>query len=186
MRRFILVTLVVGLFGFAPNGPSQSGMLTAHAAGTSTIVLDVAVDGRTMAFAGTPGPPVRGAAFIVTGKIYPGGTIPAGGTPDDPSAFGPDEPGSIGTFVCRATFNYSLAEIESGAAPHLTSSQIFYLDDGSALTSDGMEGGTTTIRAVTGGIGAYRTARGEVTQEILGVNETGLPNSHFTFTLAKK
>ena len=187
MKRLVMVALILGLFGFAPSGPSPYDMSTAQAAGERTVVLDVAVDARTNRLnPGLVGPPVRGTTFIVSGKVYPGGTIPAGGTPDQPSAFGPDEPGSIGNFICRATFNYDLAEIMAGAAPHLASSQLFFLDDDAGFATEGMEGGTTTVRAVTGGMGRYATARGEVTQEILGVNPTGLFNSRFTFTLAKK
>lgn len=50
------------------------------------------------------------------------------------------------------------------------------------LVSSGVEG----IRAVIGGTGRFRTARGEVFQEVIGTNNTtvnvlGLPSPNFRF-----
>jgi hypothetical protein len=52
-----------------------------------------------------------------------------------------------------------------------------------SLVSVGEEGGVTTHRVVSGGTGAYRGMIGEVKQEVLGVNSSGLYNFRFTFTV---
>src|SRR5271169_1972882 len=68
-----------------------------------TLKVDVAIDGSTLALnnndPANPTNPVRGTTFTVTGKIFPGGTIPPGIT-----SFDPNQPGSIGTWVCSGVF----------------------------------------------------------------------------------
>ena len=122
-------------------------------------IVDVAIDGRTFGFDDITVTDVtlvrRGTTFIVSGPIYPAGTLPEGGTPDVPSPVGPDTPGRIGTWVCRGTFNIDFADILAGAAPHVTSTQFFYFDDGRMLVTDGPEGGMLVQRAVLGGTGGH-------------------------------
>ncbi len=149
--------------------------------------MDVSCDGRTFRLDNNAEVPLRrGAAFIVNGVIFPAGSFAKGKT-------GPDSAGRIGLWVCRGTFQFDLAEIAGGALPHVTTIQQYVFDDGSLLVSEGPEGGTRVIRAVYGGTGRYLGARGAVTQEEVGPNDTVItlapgvqvpaPNIHLSFTL---
>lgn len=152
--------------------------------------VDVAIDGSTLALNNNnpadPNNPVRGTTFTVTGKIFPGGTIPAGNTP-----FDPNQPGSIGTWVCTGVFVADAADIFSEKAKiAFHTSQIFlFTDDQNALFTEGLEGsvGTTTHRVVVGGTGKYRDLAGQERQETIGLNLNGkgLFDIHFTFKLKR-
>ena len=153
-----------------------------------TFTVDVAIDGSTLALNNNdpadPTNPIRGTTFTVTGKIFPGGTIPAGITP-----FDPNQPGSIGTWVCSGVFVADASEIFSGKqiiAFH--TNQIFmFTDDHNALFTEGLEGsvGTTTHRIVAGGTGTFRGLVGQERQETIGLNLNGkgLFDIRFTFNL---
>ena len=65
----------------------------------------------------------------------------------------------------------------------MTSTQFFYFNDGSTIITDGPEGGTATQRAVIGGTDRYRSARGDVTETPLGVNDSNLFNVRLQFDL---
>lgn len=104
MKKLLFMLIALGLIGIASSLPAEVGPVERVEAQTVGVkVLDVAIDGRT--FRGSdglnpfdPGPSniMRGNTFIVSGKVYPGGTIPEG-----QGVFGPDEPGSIGNWTCR-------------------------------------------------------------------------------------
>ncbi|HZR17777.1 MAG TPA: hypothetical protein VFE51_10655 [Verrucomicrobiae bacterium] len=143
------------------------------------IVIDVACDATTFSLNKTmdsDAGPVRGSSFIVNGKIYPGGTIQPG------NGFNINTPGMIGTWVCRGAFNFNDASV-----PAQSSTQSYLFDPSGSLAvndslaSVGEEGGVTTHRVVSGGTGVYRGVIGEVQQEVLGVNSSGLFNFRFTF-----
>ncbi len=156
---------------------------------TLTIVYDVACDARTFRLnkSGTLLDARRGDGFIVQGKIYPGGTIPPGGTIENPGPFNPDTaPGSIGNWFCRGTFQFDISEILAGAHPHLFSTQYHTFNDGKSLVHEGPEGGAPQVRAIIGGMGGFSGAAGEVMEEPIGVNSTGLFNIRFTFKIKKK
>lgn len=155
-------------------------------------VVDVAMDGPTWRmndgtnpfFPQFTGQLFRGNTFIVSGKIYRGGTLTSGGDfgrPDNPA--GPETPMPIGTWVCRGTFNLDIGEIAAGGFPHVTSTQVFTFDSGGTLVSEGPEGGATVLRAVIGGTAPFGSARGEVVEEPLGVNTSNLFNVRFYFDL---
>ncbi|HSE98656.1 MAG TPA: hypothetical protein VLD57_10365, partial [Blastocatellia bacterium] len=155
---------------------------TVEAQTMGVTVLDVAIDGRT--FRGSdglnpfdPGPPniVRGNTFIVSGKVYPGGTIPEG-----TGVFGPDEPGSIGNWTCRGTFINPL-----DSPLEVDTTQLWEMAGGTFVT-EGLEGAQPTIRVVIGGTGSLRGISGEVLQQRLGTNVTGDLNLRFTYTTNKK
>src|SRR5687768_7907162 len=81
-------------------------------------VFDVSYDGATArTLYGNLGTISRGDAFIVTGKIYPGGTIPAEGV------FSPFTPGSIGEWTCRGVYNFDLADLNLGKEPMVFTTQ---------------------------------------------------------------
>jgi len=155
---------------------------------TKTLTLDVAIDGSTLALnnndPSNPADPVKGTTFTVTGKIFPGGTIPAGITP-----FDPNQPGSIGTWVCSGVFVADAADIFGGKAKiAFHTNQIFmFSDDDNALFTEGLEGsvGTTTHRIVAGGTGMFKGLVGQERQETIGLNLNGkgLFDLRFTFRL---
>jgi hypothetical protein len=153
-----------------------------------TLSYDVAIDVKTFSLnnndPANKSNPVRGSTFIVYGKIFPAGTIPSGVT-----SFDPNQPGSIGTWVCRGVFLADYADIASGTAKlafHTT--QLFmFANDEMMVATEGMEGnvGVNTNRVVTGGTGLFRGVTGEELQEVIGVNQggNGLFDLRFTFSL---
>jgi len=152
-----------------------------------TLVIDVAEDMRTLS-ANTASPtdtePKRGTTAIINGKIYPGGTIPAGDGLDIDTLTG-----SIGNWITRHTLNFDASQIVAGAHPALSSTEYYLFtrtgvsDGEEALFSEGPEFGATTHRVVLGGTGRYRGVIGEVQEETLGANSTGFANKRFTFTI---
>jgi hypothetical protein len=195
-RLFTFLTLAIAAIalGFSPQLTSVSFVSAEEQDGSrrdgsrDTLVLDVACDARTFAVNGgrTIFDAKRGDGFIVKGKIYPGGTIPRGGTMENPGPFDPDTaPGSIGNWICRGAFEFDIGQILNGAEPHVYSTQYHLLNDGNGLVTDGPEGGPQ-VRSLIGGMGAYAGAIADVTEEPLGVNSTGLFNLRFTFKFKKK
>jgi hypothetical protein len=153
-----------------------------------TIVYDVAGDARPFRLnkSGTLLDARRGDGFMVKGIIYPGGTIPPGGTMENPGPFNPDTaPGSIGDWVCRGNFYFDISEILAGKHPHLFSTQYHMFKDGRGLVHEGPEGGAPQLRAIIGGMGGFAGAAGEVQEEPIGVNTTGLFNIRYTFKIKK-
>ncbi len=111
--KIILAALALALVGIA--GPSTRGDDDKHSdARWKKLVIDVAVDARTAVVNQVnpaDAPPKRGDTFIENGKIYPGGTIPAG------DGFDIDTTGSIGTSVTRGTFNFDFSQAFTGGDP---------------------------------------------------------------------
>ena len=194
MKTFGKITLaaaalaLLAIAAASPHGHEAQGHDSKHSeARWNTIVIDVAEDMRTLS-ANTASPtdtePKRGTTAIINGKIYPGGTIPAGDGLDIDTLTG-----SIGTWLTRHTSNVDLSQILAGAHPALSSTQYYLFsptgvsDGEEALFSEGPEFGATTHRVVLGGTGRYRGVIGEVQQESLGFNSTGEPNFRFTFTI---
>ena len=164
----------------------------------SSLVVDVACLGHTMALdtasALPPGfiPPneMRGASFYVEGAMYPQGVIPAGQNGFDPAEH---TDSMIGHWLCRGW----LMNDANRPNPHgiTTQEYLFGLIDASdpapspedTLVSSGTEGGGMLFtRAVVGGSGQYKHARGQVVQETLGRNATilnvlGVPAPSFRF-----
>src|SRR4030095_10230710 len=138
MKKTLLALMILGLFAIAPGLSTEAriaridGEIQAKA--EKAQVLDVACDARTFRLnkGGTILDALRGDGFIVQGKIYPGNTIPRGGTLETPGPFNPDTaPGAIGTWVCRGTFFYDIVELMSqGKEAHLFSTQLHLLDGG--------------------------------------------------------
>jgi hypothetical protein len=78
----------------------------------------------------------------------------------------------------------SSEELSQGAAPAFDTSQIYLLpDESKQLFSEGLEGPAPTLRAVAGGTGSMSGTTGQVRQELLGTNVTGLFNFRFKFKL---
>jgi hypothetical protein len=123
--------------------------------------------------------PERGSFFITEGRIFPGGTIEGDG-----ASFDPNRSGHIGVWFCRGTHLVAASEIP--AAPlWVDSAQLFILgrQGREQLATEGVEGGGTVTRIVTGGAGNYAGFIGEQRQTFLGFNPTGGVNLRVTFTL---
>jgi len=152
---------------------------------TKTVTYDVACDGNTFTLNAHDSSATeikRGDTFVLNGKIYPGGTIPSGGTKAQPSSFGPDQEGSLGSWFCRGSFLVGSEKFDHEKIQRATT-QYFALNDKNRLVTEGFEGSTDTTRVVLGGVGLYYNAHGLVTMERIGVNATGAYNMRFTFSL---
>jgi hypothetical protein len=129
--------------------------------------------------------PERGAFFVTEGRIFPAGTIPKGGTPEQPNSFDPNGPGSLGTWFCRGTHLVSGALFPVTARAVHTGQIYLMPNEGRSVTTEGVEGAGATVRAVTGGTGPFAGYTGEQRQELLGFNATGGVNLRVTFVLTK-
>lgn len=147
--------------------------------------IDVACDFNTFRPAEADmGPFGPGTPFVVEGVIYEGGTFEAEGANSGLDADGtPQFPDRvIGRWICRGWF------LEAGGTLVATT-QIYDLDPdrpgAKTLISDGLEFALESSfeRAVTGGTGKFHRASGQVTQENIGVNDTGAGNFTFHFDL---
>lgn len=194
MKRFAQFTLVTaalaGLIAFGVSVWPQ----VAKAANPNTLTVDVACDCRTGSPAFFSGK--RGDAWIVTGKIFPAGTLPTGVANNDPTQ-AVNGVSSTGTWTCRGQVALPLPAGLAPAVvaayvstPFVYNTQYYMWNDGRALTLEGYEsesnGMISAALSVTGGVGEFSGANGEVTfppGAILGVNATGCPNFRTTFKL---
>jgi hypothetical protein len=125
--------------------------------------------------------PERGSFFITEGRIFPAGTIQGDG-----ASFDPNRSGHIGIWICRGTHLVAASEIP--AAPlWVDSAQLYVLgrQGKEQIATEGVEGGGTSTRIVTGGAGNFAGWVGEQRQTFLGFNATGGVNLRVTFTLRK-
>ena len=125
--------------------------------------------------------PERGSFFVTEGRVFPGGTIQGDG-----AGFDPYRSGHIGVWFCRGTHLVAASEIP--AAPlWVDTAQLFILgrQGREQLSTEGVEGGGTVTRIVTGGAGNYAGWVGEQRQTFLGFNPTGGVNLRVTFILRK-
>lgn len=127
---------------------------------------------------------LRGAGFVVSGSLYPEGTIEGDG-------FDPASVPAVGEWLCRGYLIFHPGR----PLPHAITTQEYLFglfgEDGSSpldtLVSSGIEGGIpTSLRPVIGGSGRYRRAHGHVRQDVLGFNTTvlnvfNLPAPSFRF-----
>jgi hypothetical protein len=76
---------------------------------------------------------------------------------------------------------------EIPAAPFWVDTAQLYLlpRDTQSIATEGLEGGGTSVRIVTGATGSLRGYVGEQRQEFLGFNATGGVNLRVTFVLKK-
>jgi len=184
------LVLLVGLAGVMPwFRPLAAFQPTVQAANRHVFTLDLAVDCRTAVTEFN-----RGATFIINGKLFPAGTLPSGAATNDPT-----EPvngvAPIGDWLVRGQHALPLPVLPDDIAQRYSSAPgdfgttYFILDEGrTALiieTYAFLEGqGVVQLAfsAVTGGIGRFRGASGDITGgPPLGTNATGCPNSRLTF-----
>ena len=177
MKKLVKTTLFA--LGLAVLGPvAVLGFQDVERGGgpRNTFTIDVAVDCRTFA-----GGSNRGDVFIINGKIFPAGTLPSGPAFNDP-ARPLNGVAPIGDFLVRGQhslpFPADLAPLYSSAGGDFVT-QYYLFNDGRAFT---VQGYAILPRfevhlVVTGGIGSFRGASGEIQVTILGTNATGCPNS---------
>lgn len=124
--------------------------------------------------------PERGSFFVTEGNIFPGGTIQGDG-----ATFDPNSAGAVGRWFCRGTHLVSGAEFPFAARGVLTAQLYLLPDENRSITTEGLEGNATVMRAVSGGTGSFRGYVGEQKQEFLGFNASGGVNLRVTFTLRR-
>jgi len=181
--KITLAALALVLLGIG--GPSLRGDDGKPGGGHwKQLVIDVAEDARTGVVNPPSALPKRGDTVITNGKIYAGGTIPAG------NGFDIDTTGSIGTWVSRGTFNFDFNQAFTGGDPIISSTDHYLFGPAGALNvedslmSEGQDSFlNTTRRVVLGGTGIYRGTIGEVKVEVLGQNSTGFANRLLTFQI---
>ncbi len=166
---------VFGIAGLISTFPS-----VVQAGDQESLTLDVAIDCNTWRFnQGIPDSAVgRGDTFIANGKIFRGGTLPAGMTGD------PNAPGSIGTFIEHGTMAATIAEIIAGKRPAFIGTWLHILNDGRTIVAIGPHPDSGPM-AVVGGMGSLAGASGQMDVKIIGENSTGCPNVRATIVLQK-
>ena len=147
---------------------------------------DMTVGGK---FAPDEGPfseeglPKYGLPFVTGGYIYPAGTLQNGnginedGSPEYPNLV-------IGTWWCKGYFIQDFTAETQG--PVVLTTQVF--DFGNmpgemTITTEGLESATVgqeIKRAITGGTGPYRSIKGQISQVLLGVNQSEGVNLRIT------
>lgn len=149
---------------------------------TVKLTVDVAEDFSQFAYTPvSPGDiPRRGSTFVTEGNIFPAGTIAGDG-----ATFDPNGPGSLGRWTCRGIHLVDAPEIPA-ASLWVHTAQLFALpNDQRSLASDGVEGNSLVLRAVTGGTGPFKGYVGQQRQEFLGFNASGGVNLRVTFVLSR-
>jgi hypothetical protein len=186
MKRITKMTLfvlaVASLAGLAVFGVPA---VVKAAEDSNTFSYDVACDCRTGA---TLDGGVRGAPFIIQGKIFPAGTLPSGAATNDPT-----QPvhgiASIGDWICRGQVRgvYPPAIAPSYAlTPMAVNTQYFILNNGGGITAEGYDVLPSGERlSVTGGIASFRGASGDIEESPLGTNATGCPNFRVKFRIQR-
>jgi hypothetical protein len=185
IRNLTLTLTAIALLGGAATTRALAGHPAVPAKHRHQPRFDVSIDAATTrTLYSTNGTISRGDTFIITGRIYPGGAIPADGK------FNPTNSGSIGTWTCRGVYNFDLAELNAGREPMVFTTQYFQFDDGAMLVTEGTEGVAPSVRVVTGGTARYSGVNGQVFQQFLHFNDTvdvdGMPGFNFLFTFDLK
>jgi hypothetical protein len=180
--RKLFVSTLAGLAAVVVLAPPA--VVTAGDEG-KTVSFDVACDCRTGSqtfFTGT-----RGDAFIVSGKIFPAGTLPSGTAANDPT-----EPVNgvtpIGDWSCRGQLAFPFPAVVAAAysaTPFGWNTQYFLLSRG-ALTAEGYAISTGELLSVTGGVRGFSGASGSVEESPFGTNVTGCPNFRAIFRLRSR
>jgi hypothetical protein len=175
-KLLILVVMFVGMtiapgMALADNAAKDKGKI-------KILKFDVAENARRFAFDETPldanGLPAYGNEFITEGYIYPVGTLNGsnGVNPDGSPEF-PDK--VIGRWTCRGWHVGEGAATVTG--PWVITTQLYDLGKKpgqESLMSDGLELVDLNVpikRAIIGGTGPFRHARGEAIQTLLGFNQ---------------
>jgi hypothetical protein len=157
-----------------------------------TLKFDVAEDMNRFVFdkdvAYEDGLPADGSSFITRGYLYPYGTLQDGnGVNPDGSPEFPDK--VVGEWICSGYMINDAGHATGGV--WVFSTQFFQLGDkpgAQTIVTQGYELADLNVaiaRAITGGTGDYKTARGEATQTMLGLNASQGVNLRVEFTVQK-
>jgi hypothetical protein len=127
---------------------------------------------------------------MVTGKIFPGGTLPRGDADNDP-VLPVNGVAPIGDWHHRSQNVLPLPRDIAPAyrsAPAVLATFYFFLEDGGALVSENwgiieVKGIPTVPGVITGGFGRFSGASGDSRATIIGTNATGCPNSTGRFNI---
>jgi hypothetical protein len=175
------LTLVGSAIAPSPAIAQESSSQSFYGSKKQTLRFDVSENFKRFIPDETPvnadGKPGYGGEFVTEGYIYPYGTlnehedgINPDGSPSLPAKV-------IGKWTCRGWHVGEGAATTTG--PIVITHQLYDLGSkpgSKTLTTDGYEivdVGVVIQRAVTGGTGEYRAARGEAAQTFLGLNELG-------------
>ncbi len=157
-----------------------------------TVQFDVAEDMNRFIFdqdvAYEDGLPADGSSFITRGYLYEYGTLSSsnGINPDGSPEF-PDK--VIGEWICQGYMINDAGHATEGV--WVFSTQFFQFGDeagAQTITTQGYELADVDVaiaRAITGGTGEYRMARGEGTQSLLGLNATEGVNLRVELTVER-
>ncbi len=210
MKKLLISTLVsllfLGLLGLTPLVQAQSSdaqdPTTSSADRESqdfldqfdlTFTLDNACDARTSRtnrVNPTATARMRGDTSIINGKLFNGGIIPPGF--DRAFDLDANTPNSIGTWRCIQTILNDPAP--GNTELPLTGAVTYYFElEHGTLVVQGLNshnnpalGGVERVHSVVGGTGRYKGASGEVLEEVIGNNNTGVLNLRFTFRIKKQ
>jgi hypothetical protein len=151
---------------------------------TETVEFDIAEDATRFFFdqnrVTEDGMPAAGSAFITRGYLYEVGTLSCSETegctgvnPDGTPQF-PDK--VLGEWICQGYFVQDVTEqIRGPVVSTLQLYQIGTTPGARTVTTQGYELADIRVmvsRAITGGTGAFKDARGEQRQRLLGYNPT--------------
>ena len=177
----LLITLMVLMYLMITPAHADSnkrGIGNFFGFGKTVIEVDIVENPRKFSFDETPvfedGSPAYGGEFVTQGFIYPKGTLEMG---DGVDAEGnPQFPDLVmGTWFCRGWHVGNGARTETG--PVVVTHQIFNFGEkfgAKTITTDGVELadiGKPVKRAITGGTGRFRRAKGEQVQILEGLNQ---------------
>jgi len=177
----LLITIMVLMYLMIPLAHADSnkhGIESFFGFGKTVIEVDIVENPRKFSFDETPvfedGSPAYGSEFITQGFIYPKGTLEIGdGVDADGNPQFPDL--VMGTWFCRGWHVGNGARTETG--PAVITNQIFNFGEkfgAKTITTDGLELadiGEPVKRAITGGTGHFKRAKGEQVQILEGLNQ---------------
>ncbi|MEZ4735099.1 MAG: hypothetical protein R3E79_49010 [Caldilineaceae bacterium] len=176
----LLALLVLVLSACAPIvAPAAAASPLAMQEEAQILEFDVAEDMNRFIFdkdvVYDDGMPADGSSFITRGYLYELGTLTEsnGVNPDGSPEF-PEK--VIGEWICQGYMINDAGHATGGV--WVFSTQFFQLGDepgARTIVTTGYEladVGVAIARAITGGSGDYKTARGEATQTMLGLNAT--------------
>jgi hypothetical protein len=185
MKKRVLLPLVLGLAAMGLFLTHQLGVLTVQAKTEETLILEVAIDGRTSVLNRvdpSATAPARGDTGIVNGYIFPEGTIPPGD-----NGFDLDAPEKVGDWV---------AVNIRGALPAPRNAAVTYyfampdLETAGLITqgfnSHRFPGSIPVAHAIVGGTGVFSGQTGEVIEEVIGKNKTGAFNLRYHIKIKKQ
>jgi hypothetical protein len=183
MKRTAILALFVGILALiaAIATPFAAAAWSAPAEKIKTVEFDVSEDmtrfvfDKDVAFP-EDGMPADGSAFITRGYLYQPGTLKGDGdgVNEDGSPQYPDK--LIGEWICSGYMINDAGHAKGGV--WVFSSQFFQFGNtpgAETIVSQGYEladVGVAISRAITGGTGQYKDARGQGEQTMLGLNAT--------------